>query len=221
MKAIYSYRKLDGREQFQRVRFENGSDRKTIVYRFDCHSRIRGGCIWRDHNGEHWHWEKAPGADVLLYRLPEVLAGIAERRTIYWAEGEKDADALAAAGVVSTSHHQGAEVGPTFGQAQWLVGARRIVLVMDRDSAGAFDVWRRHQRLAAVGVRPARISIVRGYGPIDRISDAYDHLTAGFIVDQFVPVSKSKVEAQANRHRAERKGRARQAYRPGPRWDGA
>lgn len=37
----------------------------------------------------------------MLYRLPEIMAAIAAGHEVWLAEGEKDADALTAAGVVA------------------------------------------------------------------------------------------------------------------------
>src|SRR5205823_3552397 len=54
-----------------------------------------------------WIWN-LQGVERVLYRLPSVLAAVAEGRTIYFAEGEKDADALVRAGVVATTNPAGA-----------------------------------------------------------------------------------------------------------------
>ncbi len=48
------------------------------------------------------------GARSVLYRLPEVLAAVADGRPVYVVEGEKDADALARLGHVATCNFEGA-----------------------------------------------------------------------------------------------------------------
>ncbi|GLI00684.1 hypothetical protein [Phytohabitans aurantiacus] len=239
---VYAYTQLDGREVFQRVRFEdpvyeNGvllGYTKTIVYRHQC---IRP-CGWIDWRGqrwwadpdvpEAWHWEKPVGADGYVYRLPE----IAEASTLYITEGEKDADAMVTAGVVATTHHQGAEVGPSRLQARRVIAADvgRVVIVADRDEAGAYCAWKWHEllrttpptgdRLIGEGMSADRITIVRARGPLAKVKDAADHLAAGYGPEDFVPVEKTEVQRVAIQHRAGRRGRARRAYRPGRRWGG-
>lgn len=65
---------------------------------------------------------KPRDADDYVYRLPELGVGIRAGRRIHWVEGEKDADALVAAGEVATTVHQGAgKVTPL--QAEWFTKA--------------------------------------------------------------------------------------------------
>ncbi|MFJ3392303.1 hypothetical protein [Leifsonia aquatica] len=140
---------------------------------------------------------KPPGADRWLYRLHEVLPAIANKRPIHWAEGEKDADALAAAGVCATSHHQGAG-RVTLEQAAWLQEASAVVLWVDLDrdrwEVGAYDAVRRFNLLMEVDVDPARVRFVRAR----RGKDAFDHLAAGFAVSRAVPVDKYRLAEVAS-----------------------
>ena len=131
-------------------------------------------------------WRKPRGADAILYRLPGLLAAIEAGETVYWAEGEKDADALVRLGYAATSHHQGASKA-TAEQAAWLAGARRVVICADLDDAGFLCALRRYELVGEV-VGPRRVSVVcaRGEGS----NDVSDHLTAGFTVEQLerVPI---------------------------------
>ncbi len=77
----------------------------------------------------------------MIYKLPELLAADTSD-TVYVVEGEKDADQLAALGLVTTTNPQGA--------GKWreeytapLVG-RRVVILPDNDKAGSD-----HVRMAA------------------------------------------------------------------------
>ena len=52
--------------------------------------------------------ERARRHPRVLYRLPGVVAGLAGGRTVFVAEGEKDVDALVAAGECATCNPMGA-----------------------------------------------------------------------------------------------------------------
>ncbi len=86
-------------------------------------------------------WEPDRGRYVggpvppVLYRLPEVRAGIAAGRTVFVFEGEKDADRARADGLIATCNAMGAG-SFTAEHAQQLAGARRVVIVTDRDEPG-------------------------------------------------------------------------------------
>lgn len=85
-----------------------------------------------------WSWS-IKGVRRVLYRLPEVLAAVAEGKTIYICEGEKDVEAARALGLVATCNAMGADNGngnkwfPEFADA--LAGAD-VVVVPDQDESG-------------------------------------------------------------------------------------
>lgn len=91
-------------------------------------------------DGDGWKSGKGNGKPV-LYRLPELRAGIAAGRTVFVCEGEKDADRLASLGLVATTNIEGAaKPGQT---SKWrpeyseqLKGANRVVLLADNDEPG-------------------------------------------------------------------------------------
>lgn len=77
---------------------------------------------------------------TVLYHLPQVLRGIQEGRTIYLAEGEKDAETLLAHGMIGTTHAGGADKStdrPKWhaGHNEWLRGAD-VVILPDNDEPG-------------------------------------------------------------------------------------
>lgn len=82
---------------------------------------------------EDGHWVKSLGATRrVLYRLPEVIDAAERHGTVFISEGERDADALKAQGVIATTNPGGA--------GKWrddysrsLVGVRRAIVVWDRD----------------------------------------------------------------------------------------
>lgn len=90
----------------------------------------------------HWEidsWERGkPNGPPVPYRLPEIISRPDE--TIWLVEGEKDADNLAALGLLATTAPGGGSafpLTPDFGK--WFDG-RRVVAIADNDATGA--KWR-------------------------------------------------------------------------------
>lgn len=182
--ATYSYRQPDGSLLFEKRRYEilqpiSGERSKRFLY-FDRVGRRA----------------KPPGADSLLYRVPELLLRIPKGETVHFSEGEKDADALRKCGALATSHHQGAG-NATLDQMAWLRGARRIVLWVDRDIPGFYDAFVRHNLLVDVGVAAWRIKFVRAQTG----KDAFDHIKAGHDLTNWVALDKQFVADKGARHR--------------------
>jgi hypothetical protein len=190
----YIYRDSNGRERFQHVKLrldppERGRNKKC-VYR--CRTRP-------DHA---WIHRKPPGADGLLYRLPELLdeALWHPRRStgleVWWTEGEGDAETLAGLGRPSTSHHQAAGHA-TLAQAETFAGYRgRLVLAADRDVAGAVDAVRRYDLLRAVGIRSGQLRVV--LTPLRfRGADVTDHVAASLPLSALVevPIRAARISA--------------------------
>lgn len=119
------------------------------------------------------------GHQLPLYLLPMVRQAIAENKTIYLVEGEKDARALCRAGVVATTKAGGASSGWKDYQIQSLKGAD-VVFVADRDEAGE-----KYARATVQALRKA-VSSIKVVQSKDG-KDAFDHLQAGFSVNDFVP----------------------------------
>lgn len=134
--ATYPYRDESGNVLFEVVRFEPKDFRQR---RPDGH----GG----------WTW-KLNGVPRILYRLPELLKAD-PAAVVLIAEGEKDADALAALGLVATTNPGGAgKWGRLSGDSP--LHGRRVVILPDRDAPGrahALDVATRlHGRAASVKI---------------------------------------------------------------------
>src|SRR5262245_37261519 len=80
-----------------------------------------------------WLW-KLNGTRRMLYRLPEVREGVTSDRWVFVVEGEKDADRLAALGVVATCNPGGAgKWRPEY--AKTLHGAK-VAMLPDNDEPG-------------------------------------------------------------------------------------
>ena len=112
--ATYDYCDAGGEVEFQVVRY----DPKRFLQRRP------------DGNGD-WIWS-VKGCKTLLYRLPELNAN--PEATVYFCEGEKDADNAASRGLVATCSPTGA-CKFRKQHAEQLVG-RDVVILPDNDEAG-------------------------------------------------------------------------------------
>lgn len=126
--------------------------------------------------GGDWIWN-IRGIQLLPYRLPELVVALEHHRTVWIAEGEKDADRLRAAGVCATTNNGGADNWkPELDE--WFNGAD-VIVVQDMDAAGEKRVANLKQRLEARGCTVRIAQPAAG-------KDAFDHFAAGFTIDQFV-----------------------------------
>lgn len=160
--AVYPYRRLSGDVAFVVCRFDPKDFRPA---------QQRGGrWVWNLHD-----------APVLPYRLPELDQALADSQTIWIVDGEKDADALAAAGAAATCCAR--SQGWTIDLAEQLTGARHIRIVADRDNGTglrqALEV--RDLLVRAGAVASCDIDIVQAAAG----KDAADHLDAGLELTDF------------------------------------
>jgi hypothetical protein len=152
----------------------------TLV--FEVIRKACGRCGGKDFVGRRpdgrggWIWKLPAMADRPLYRLPAVRAAVAEGRTVYVAEGEKDVHALERAGQVATCNPGGAGAGKFRAHhAAELAGAARVVIVADRDQAGYKHAAAVAEQLAAVSPPPGVVLVAEAAEG----KDAADHLAAG------------------------------------------
>lgn len=171
--AVYPYVDEDGAELFFVCRYQVSDDEKTFRQ-------------YRLLDGE---WKPLGDQRRVLYRLPEVLEHIASnsREPLRVAEGEKDVDAIFAAGGVATTNPMGAGKWSD-DYSELLRGARNVEVVVDLDpdskrrsdtgltpgEAHALMVRDSLRRVA--GVDPALVCARHG-------KDAHDHLAAGHRLD--------------------------------------
>jgi hypothetical protein len=120
-----------------------------------------------------WRWSLGTTRRV-PYRLPAVIAAIAEKKTVYIVEGEKDVHAMERAGAVATTSPGGAgKWRPDYDA--FFTGAS-VVIVADADEPG-----RKHAADIARHLRPLAADVLLAepaYG-----KDASDHLAAGHGLD--------------------------------------
>lgn len=136
--------------------------------------------------------------DWVLYRLAEVAAAIKEGEDIYLVEGEKDADRVRRECATATTNWGGADSWKIEYTHQ-IAGAKRVVMVCDRDLAGMRRARKMREALGAEVV--GELVFVQAASG----KDAYDHLEAGHSLADLVPVD---VDAELARLEAE-KGSAR------------
>lgn len=167
--ATYDYVSEDGVLLFQVVRFPGKVFRQRHLSRDALEPDSEPQWVWNLDNVRR-----------VLYRLPEVLQAIREGRTIYYVEGEKDADRLVAEGKVATCNPGGA--GKWRDEyAEMLAGAATVIIVTDRDEPG---------RAHAETIRGALAGRVRALWVYQAKTgkDVSDHLDAGHDITELVPV---------------------------------
>jgi hypothetical protein len=85
--------------------------------------------------GSAWALGKPKGPKI-PYRLPELIAAPLDT-AVHIAEGEKDAETLAALGLIATTNSEGARKGGSAAELnQWFVGRKRAFIPEDNDDSG-------------------------------------------------------------------------------------
>jgi putative DNA primase/helicase len=108
-----------------------------------------------------WHKKKPAGWLKVPYRLPEMLEALAKALStdVFIPEGEKDAETLAALGLIATTSSEGA-TNPKSKKGgnwtpelnKWFAGVRRIFMLEDNDEPGR--TFAREKALALAGIVP-------------------------------------------------------------------
>jgi hypothetical protein len=120
------------------------------------------------------------GVRLVIYRLPAVMEGVHEGRTIYLVEGEKNADSINAieGNHVATTAPMGA--GKWRAEYNEFLRGAIVVIVADKDEPG-----RKHARdIAALKGIAKSLRVVEA---ADGCHDATDHLNAGYRLEELVP----------------------------------
>jgi hypothetical protein len=194
----YDYTNVKGELRFRKKRIERDGQKSFSMYsatRQDEHG------LWHFRRGitdeRIWAWIRS------LYQLPEVVAALRTDLPVWWCEGEKDADNLAATGLVATSTPNPSELWDD--QARWFTKYRtqsEVIVVCDQDLHGGWWGWERYTRLLRVGVDPSRITVVTPKSR--RHNDVTDVLEAGLGVDGLRVVDLGRLERAAAQYSAAR-----------------
>lgn len=122
------------------------------------------------------------GVQRVIYRLPEIRKAIAEGRTIYLVEGEKDANRLWDEGYAATCNPMGAgKWRPEY--TGYFVGAKQVFLIQDRDEPGRRHAEKVKEALSAIGVPVVIWQAKTG-------KDVSDHLDQGLTVQDLIQPRK-------------------------------
>ena len=163
--ATYSYRNLLGVEVFQVVRTEPK------------------GFFQHSPDGRGGYHNSVKNAEMVLYRLTELRAGITGAKTVFVAEGEKDADAVSALGLVATTNPGGA--GKWREQYSATLANADVVILPDNDEPG-----RRHAQLVAKALDGKAASVrVLAFPGLPEKGDVSDWLRAGGTAEQLVSLA--------------------------------
>lgn len=165
--AVYQYRDESGRVLFEAVRFP-GKQFRQRHHAPEDESAREDGYVYN-----------LEGVRRVLYRLPELIASAPA--TVYVCEGEKDVEALVAAGKVATCNPMGA--GKWRDEFSHYLRGRKVIVVVDRDEPGRNHAYRVRDSLLAAGAEVWLVHAKTG-------KDAYDHLAAGHAPEDFVPLKE-------------------------------
>ena len=148
-------------------------------------------------------WKKPKDTPAVLYRLPELIEGIAAGRKVFVVEGEKDADRLALAGLTVTTTIDGASKEAR--KPKWkpeytaqLANAGCLVLIPDHDGAGRAHMANIAQQLKGK-VADIRWLELPGLSGAKGSNDVSDWLNDGHTVEELTAlVEQVKPKAAFN-----------------------
>lgn len=161
--AVYDYVDEHGRLLFQVCRT---ADKQFPQRRPDPSSRTG------------WRWQLGNTRRV-LYRLPRVIEAVAAGEFIYVVEGEKDVQALEAAGVTATCNPGGA--GKWRREFAEVLRGSIVTVIADKDEPGI-----RHARAVMAGLTDIAAAVEIRQAAEGK--DAADHLAAGLALGDLVPL---------------------------------
>ncbi len=119
--TTYSYTDEQGHELYRKIRMEPGHDGKDKSF-YSEHTDENGRTI-----------RNLQGCRRVLYRLSEVLKAIADNKSIFLVEGEKDADKLVSLGLIATTAAESIKWPDEFSET--LTNAD-VVILYDMDDTG-------------------------------------------------------------------------------------
>lgn len=147
--------------------------------------------LQRRPDGDGWIWQVGQVRRV-PYRLAQIIAADPSA-PVYIAEGEKDVEALVAAGHVATTNPGGAGKWSLVAEpARLALAGRDVVIVADADEPG-----KKHAHDVAESLRPVARSVVIVAAPAPH-KDPADLLAAGGTVADLVPLERPPLSPDWN-----------------------
>jgi hypothetical protein len=164
--CAYDYQDEDGTILFQTARY---ADPKTFRQR-------RPG----PKHGE-WIWN-LDGIRAVVYRLPDVIKAVADGRTVYIVEGEKDVDSLRALGLAATTNPMGA--GKWRLEYSEILRGADVVIVGDNDGPGRKHAAQVAASLNGIAKRVRVIDLAHVWPECSEKADISDWLAGGGTADK-------------------------------------
>jgi putative DNA primase/helicase len=155
----YDYTDERGICLFQAVRYESKDFRQR-------RTDGNGGWIWN-----------LDDVRRVLYRLPEVIAAVADGKTIHIVEGEKDADNLRELGFIATTNPMGA--GKWDATYNEFLRRADVVIIGDNDDSGRKHVADVGRQLTLVAKRVRVLNIATHWPDCPEKGDISDWFAAG------------------------------------------
>lgn len=141
-RIVYSYKDEQGKELYRKIRTEPGLNGKEKSFHSE-HTNEKVKIIYN-----------LQGCRKVLYRLPEVLKGISESKSIFLVEGEKDADKLALYGLVATTASESIKWPDEFSET---IKNADVVILYDMDTTG---IQRKELLCQALHTKVKRLRVV-------------------------------------------------------------
>jgi hypothetical protein len=161
----YEYTDRHGELIARKIRYEPGKDGRPKSFE------------WEVPDGEGWRRAReGEGNPGVLYRLPELV----EADEVHVGEGEKAADALIEAGFTATCPPTG-KWAETYSEA---LRGKHVTIWQDRDEAGEKFSHKVYKEMHGIA---ASVRIIQSADTTPK-ADAFDHLAAGFSIEQAVQV---------------------------------
>jgi hypothetical protein len=134
------------------------------------------------------------GVRLVLYRLPQVIAAVADNDVVYIVEGEKDADAIVKAGGIATCNPMGAgKWSRVADHAREVLAGAFVVVVADKDKPGYAHAA---EVAASLGDVVASLFVVEACEG----KDAADHLASGHTLEELLFVEDADLGAADRVH---------------------
>ena len=175
-RTVYSYQDETGKELYRKVRTEPGQNGKSKTFHSE-HVNATGQTIYN-----------LQGCRRVLYRLPEVLKGIAQNKPVYLVEGEKDADKLDSYGLIATTAPESLKWSDTFTES---LKKADVIILYDMDKTG---VERKNLLCKALYQHTKRLRVIDLPGIEYQEShgkDISDWLAAGHTTDELLKIVAS------------------------------
>jgi 5S rRNA maturation endonuclease (ribonuclease M5) len=178
-RTVYSYTDEQGHVLYRKIRIEPGHDGKDKSFYSER----------TDENGLIIH--NLQGCRKVLYRLPEVLRGIADNKSIFLVEGEKDADKLVSCGLIATTASESIKWPDEFSET---LKDADVVILYDMDDTG---VKRKELLCQALYNKVKRLRVVDLPGLEHQTShgaDVSDWLAMGHTSQELIELTSKTID---------------------------